>query len=94
MKTEIAELEKYNTYNISITAQPVFLWDSEAKEIVTTENEDRRQYYRPKRVSTFQLSENYSLDKWFEDRKDKNIIFYLNGDSIFWEQNRLRAMVD
>lgn len=90
----ITELKNYDTEKVSITAQPVFLWDCEVKEVVTVEKEDRKQYYEPKRVQSFQLSETYNLDKWFEDKKGKNIVFYMNGDSLFWEQNRLRAMVD
>lgn len=95
MKTKLTtELKKYDTEKVSITSQPVFLWDCEAKEVVTIEKEDRKQYYKQMQVSIFQLSETYDLDKWFEDKKGRNIVFYLNGDSIFWVQNRLRAMVD
>jgi hypothetical protein len=95
MKTKLTkELKNYDTELVSIVAQPVFLWDCEDKSVVTEERGDRKQYYKPMVVQTFQLSENYNLDKWFEDRKGRNIVFYLNGDSIFWEENRLRAMVD
>lgn len=95
MKIKLTEeLKNYDTKNVSITAQPIFLWDCEDKCVVTNESEDRRQYCKSMVVSTFQLSEIYNLDKWFEDRKGRNIVLYLNGDSVFWEGNRLRAMVD
>lgn len=89
----IKELEGYYdkiTSTIHVAPWPTFLWDVEKKEIVTHEEPARQQYYKAIQVQSFQLSEDYDLNKWFETHNGKNIVFHLNRDSIYWGPSLIR----
>lgn len=92
----VKELESYYdkiTSTIHVARWSTFLWDVEKKEVVTHEEPARQQYYKAIQIQNFQLSEDYDLNKWFETHNGKNIVFYLNGDSIYWSLNRIRVAI-
>jgi hypothetical protein len=102
-KEKLKELEKivwndllnYDTTKIQFVYLPAFIWDTTSKKVIDFDIfTPQEESYKIANTSLCRISDEYTIDDFFENNKGKNIVFLVNYEipSIYFEGDGIKMI--